>query len=297
VERSGTNRCDLSFYLLSFFENNSKLMEMKINYVSNDTEQNVVCDTNVWYWIAMEKYEKPENTILSPTSLSLYELASSEIMASNLKFYQDVLLALNRNSSGIIVPNPFDYVLYNNDHRYPLPKSNIEEILKVFSKILSKEISDDIKLSEEDKSKIIENCRKVRRGTEEFAEFGTEQLINVRKNINKGIGKKEHLKLDATDINKEMMKSFLNDYLTSNNIEYTIDFENFDWSKIDFFMTVTGNYFKKLETTKGMKVHANDGVDWLNMLYVRPNDKYLTFETSWRKLILGDEKTKHLLLA
>jgi hypothetical protein len=61
------------------------------------------------------------------------------------------------------------------------------------------------------------------------------------------------------------------------------------------FLIVKEIYFKKLETTGDMKIKVNDIVDWLNLLYVSPEDKYLTFDERWRNYILNDERIKAYL--
>ena len=77
---------------------------------------------------------------------------------------------------------------------------------------------------------------------------------------------------------------------------YKINWDKFDWSSIELFMIVTEIYFKKLETTKDMKVKGNDIVDWFNIMYVSQDDKYLTFDNKWRNYILYDDRIKHYLI-
>ena len=90
-----------------------------------------------------------------------------------------------------------------------------------------------------------------------------------------------------------MVKSIFNYHVK--NRENQINFENFEWDQIELFITVTELYFKKAETTKGMKIKSNDAVDWLNMLYVKPGDKYLTFEKTWKNFIKTDSRICHYL--
>lgn len=125
--------------------------------------------------------------------------------------------------------------------------------------------------------------------------MGNDDLIELRKRINIGLGAKAHLEIDTSEINKEMMKSILGEYALTNN--YKINWDKFDWSRIELFMTVTEIFFKKLETTKGMKIKANDIVDWFNLLYVSPDDKYLTFDDRWRNFILNDERIRDYMFA
>lgn len=91
-----------------------------------------------------------------------------------------------------------------------------------------------------------------------------------------------------------MVISFLNNYTVQTN--YKINWDKFDWSSIELFMIVTEIYFKKLETTKDMKVKGNDIVDWFNIMYVSQDDKYLTFDNKWRNYILYDDRIKHYLI-
>jgi len=214
-------------------------------------------------------------------------------MAHAIRFYQDVLKAVYENCGPIIPINPFDFVLHNHDSNYPIDHRVTEKVLTDFTEILKRDIPEDAQLDEETKSKIIEDCQQSRGATGEFADFGTKKLAGIRKNINKGVGQKEHLKVDPTEINREMVKAFFNEHVK--DMVYTIDFETFDWSRIELFMIVTENFFKKLETTKDMKIHPNDAVDWFNILYVTPEDQYLTCETSWRNYILSDNRIEHYL--
>lgn len=269
------------------------MSKVKFRYIEDKTKQYVICDTNVWYSLAQGKFEKLDEVQLIPTLLSLAELATSEAMAYELKLYQDVLKTVYEKGGPILPTNPFDFVLHNHDPNYPLNNDIVKNILTDFTEVLRRDIPQEAELDEETKEKIIKSCQERRGATGEFADFGTDKLGEIRKNINKEVGKKEHLKIDPSEINKEMMKAVLNEHVK--DLDYEIDFEEFDWNKIELFMTVTEIYFKKLEITKGMKMHPNDAVDWLNMLYVTPDDKYLTFEKSWRGYIENNDRIKHYL--
>lgn len=267
--------------------------KVKFRYFEDKTKPHVICDTNVWYYIVQGKFNKPNDILLIPTSLSLAELATSEAMAYELKLYQDVLKAVHEKGGPILPIDPFDFVLHNHDPNYPLNNDIVKNILSDFTEVLRRDIPQEAELKEETKEKIIKSCQERRGATGEFADFGTDKLNDIRKSINTGVGKKEHLKVDPYVINKEMLKAFLNEHVK--DLDYEIDFNKFDWNRIELFMTVTENFLKKLETTRDMKVHPNDAVDWLNMLYVTPDDMYLTFEKSWRGYIENDDRIKHYL--
>lgn len=254
----------------------------------------LICDTNVWYEMSAGKFEKTNEYDLIPTAFSLVELATSQAMIEEPKFYQDTVKMIYDNCGPIIPENPFDYILQYQFGDYKPKKDGIvNQILPAFGELMAKEINADSKIDEELKKKVIEECRKSRGIAQDLADFGNDDLMELRSNINKGVGKKDHLKVDASQINREMLMSILDHY--TNDKDYKINWDKFDWGRIDLFMTVTEIYFKKLETTRDMKIKANDIVDWFNLLYVSPDDKYLTFDDRWRNYILNDERIKQYL--
>jgi hypothetical protein len=252
----------------------------------------VICDTNVWYHIVNGTFEKPEEVLLIPTSFSLEEIATSKLMVHNTKYFQDVLRSIYDNCGPIIPNNPFDFILNNLDGDYILNDEKTEMLLKGFSELLSRKV-EDIEIDEELKNKILKDCEDCRKPTFEFAHFGNEEIFSIRKNINTGIGIKEHIKEDSTEINKQMLIEMFTAYAKVK--KYTINWNKFDWNQIELFMVVTEIFFKKLETTKNMKISPNDLVDWFNLLYVTPTDRYLTFDDKWRNYIIEDDRIKHYL--
>jgi hypothetical protein len=278
--------------IVNMYSPKSKNAKVKITRIYEYEKPLVICDTNVWYEIANEKFNKPDKVLLIPTSFSLEELATSKLMAHHTKYFQHVVKSIYDNCGPIIPFNPFEFVLNSLDSEYKINDDQTVSLLNGFSELLSRKI-DDEEIDEELKGKIIKDCEDSRKPTFDFANFGNDEINIVRKNINIGIGKKEHVKEDSTEINKQMLMAMFNACAKLKN--YTINWNNFDWNQIELFMVVTEIYFKKLETTKDMKISSNDVVDWFNLLYVTPNDKYLTFDDKWRNYILGDDRIKHYL--
>lgn len=274
------------------WKNKRNMAKVRIRKVYGKEKPHVICDTNVWYSIASSNFSKPDDVLLIPTAFSLEELATSTMMAKHTKYYQTVLNAIYKNCGPIIPENPFDFVLMNYDPNYVTNEEPTKQLLKGFSSLMERKIVEK-DIDEALKNKIIEDCENSRKPSSEFATLGNDELLAIRKRINTGVGKKEHLKQDPTIINREFVKQMFNGYASSKN--YTIDWDKFDWSRIELFMIVTEVFFKKLETTKGMKIDSNDIVDWFNLLYVTPEDKYLTFEKKWRKYILNEESIKGYL--
>lgn len=269
-------------------------MKIKFNKVYNDPKTLVICDTNVWYG-----FNQGTPTIISdeftltPTFLTLVELGTSEVMVHDLKLFQNTIKSVYENGGPIIPLNPVDYVLSQQLPDYPIIDGGIKKLLKDFSYILSLDINDETKIDDELKREILISCKTDRKATVDFAEYGNSKIDEIRKNINLGIGRKQHIKIDTSKTNQEMIKSIFNEHAKER--EYTIDWDRFNWNKIDLFMKVTESFFKKVETTKGMKIKPNDAIDWLNMLYVSPVDKYLTLEDPWRTYIEQDDRIKQYL--
>jgi len=268
------------------------MVTTEINMYAKSRLLNVICDSNIWYGVAAGRETIADDVKYIATSLSIMEIASSSNMV-DLVGYQKLIQAIYENTGPIIPENPLDFVIQNHDKSYRPDNDPINTILKEFSTILAIANPEEIILADELKTKIQENCRINRESTTNFADFGNEHINSIRKSINKEVGRKKHLQIDTTELIREMFKAIINDHLKDS--EYEMDFTNFDWSQVELFICVIDNFFKKLETTKYMKVHANDAVDVLNMLYVTPGEKYHTLERSWRAYIENDERIAHYL--
>ncbi len=255
--------------------------------------EKIICDTNVWYGIELGIFKPSHELSLIPTSLSLFEIASTDKTAKDPKLVQGAIRAINTYGKQIIPINPYDFVIHNHDSEYYGDASLTYKILDEFSKFLNLEMPGDFKVDENIQKNINLTSKSSREASKIFANSANEELPKIRKKIIETTGKKAHLKIDNSEGIKEMLKSFFNDYLKDK--KYAIDYDKFNWTDIELFLAVTENFFKHLETTKGMKIDENDPIDWLNMLYVRPGDKYLTFEKSWKRYILEDKRIAHYL--
>lgn len=269
-------------------------METKFTSVEVSDKTKVICDTNVWYGFCQGRTTVlNENQILIPTSLTLVELAISEVLAHDIKLFQCTIKAIYDRGGPIIPEDPIDYVLSQQDPKFKPQERGIKDILHFFSQILSLDFSKNNRLDDKLKHDIIENSKNKRQARLDFADLVNSKINEIRKNINISIGKEQHLQIDTTDLIKSMTISIFNKHVQETG--YNIDWENFDWKKIELFTKVTERFFKKIETTKDMKISPNDAVDWMNLLYVEPTHKYLTFEEAWRNYIKEDERIRHYL--
>ena len=247
------------------------MAKTKFKIVDKKEKPYIICDTNVWYEMSANMFKKPDEFDLIPTSFSLVELATSQSMAEQPKFFQNTVKIIYDNCGPIIRENPYDYILQKQFGDYKAESNDIVyKVLDGFGNLMNRHIKGDDDIDDKVKQKIIEECRNER-----------------------GVTQKEHLKIDSNEINRKMFMSLVNQYASIK--KYHVDWSKFDWSMIDLFMICTELYFKKLEVTKGMKIRSNDIVDWFNLLYVSPEDKYLTFDDRWRNFILNDERISHYL--
>lgn len=254
----------------------------------------VICDTNVWYEIGSGKF-KPNPTVeLYPTIFSLYEIATTPLSVRHPKVIQEAIKAVFEHATEIIPVNPFDFVLSQQSSRFlNWDTTMAKDMLKTFQDMLRidfdlvKEIPPDLA------TKVTEESRIARAGAEEFVNYVNTELPNIRKEINKSYGAKEHRQRSRTESVKKMTFGFLNDYLQTRGD--SLQFDHIDWSEIELFISVTESYFTKLEITKGMKADINDAYDWLNLLYVQPGQYYMTFDQKWQDFIKLDPRISHYL--
>lgn len=268
------------------------MIKTTIKYKEERDLLNIICDSNIWYGIAAGREAIPEDGKFMATALSLFEIATSSNIVNIVEF-QKLIGSIHANSGPIFPVNPFDYVIKNHDSSYNPDNKGIINVLIEFSKILAIENPEEVEFPQETEDQIKAKCQLERQASLNFADFGNSKADEIRKSINKGIGRKKHLEKDTTELTKEMFKSFIYDYLKDK--DYEMDFSTFDWSQIELFLCVIDTYFKTLETTKNMKLHANDAVDILNMLYVTPGSKYYTHERNWRRYIQDDYRVAHYL--
>jgi hypothetical protein len=144
-------------------------------------KEKVICDTNVWYGIATNIYTPDSESILIPTSFSLYEIVSTELIASNPHLIQNVVKAVKNYGREIIPVNPFDFIISNYDSNYQGDTSITHSILNEFSNLLNINMDDDFKVAADIKNKIIESAKASRSATYDFAAFGTEQIRIIHK--------------------------------------------------------------------------------------------------------------------
>ena len=75
------------------------------------------------------------------------------------------------------------------------------------------------------------------------------------------------------------------------NFPNIVDWENFNWKKLELFISLWGEYFKELELHSTMKFHTNDMNDIFNLIYVEPNTLYWTEDNkNWARILKENKK-------
>jgi hypothetical protein len=254
----------------------------------------VICDTNVWYEIASGKFIPPTNIELIATKFSVYEFVTTEVAVHDVLLIQKAIKSIFDYGSGMISVDPFYYFLRNSLERFEVDESVLSKNMKrTFNEMLNMDFSKNPIIPSDIAKEVINESRERREIRVQYAKDLNSILPEKRKKINLEIGKKEYLRNDQSNIIKELVYEWTSNYLKTKNDSAEKD--QLYWGSIELFLRVTENFYKKLETTKDMKFKPNDVTDWLNLLYVEPGMKYLTFEKKWRDFILVDPKTKDYL--
>ncbi len=254
----------------------------------------VICDTNVWYKIASGKFVPPPKIELVATEFSVYEFVSTEVAIHDVQLLQKAIKSIFDVGSGMISVDPFYYFLRNSLDRFDFDESVLSKNMKrTFNDLLRMDFSKNPVIPRDISIQVIRESREQRENRVQYAESMNSILPEKRKRINLKIGKEEYLKGDQSELVKDLVYKWTTNYLKTNND--AVEFDQLNWGSIELFLRATENFYKKLDTTKEMKFKPNDVTDWLNLLYVEPGMKYLTFDNRWKNLILEDPKTKDYL--
>lgn len=245
----------------------------------------IICDTNIWY----DLEEKPDSVKnkgnLTVTPLVIKEIANSPKLINKFETVRKACDNIFKYGNEIIIKTPLEYLLYldNQEYTEETPYLNLSNEFEVMCRLKN---GAQISKGKEDALKEhIENIRsQLSTGTSNVQET----LLNVRKNI---IDRKKPSKENTIELTKEVvMKVFIE---TPTNGKYKLS-DNFDWSKIELFVFTLDAYFKRLEANSTMKIKNNDWIDLFNLLYVTPDDKYLTDDKSIKESIKVANMEKYL---
>jgi hypothetical protein len=254
-----------------------------------DDSQRIICDNNVWYKIGNGEVSPNEfkNIRLIATYLNLLEIGSTENLLKDFKEVKSACNAILTYADEIWLLNPIEYLIqlgqenykgYLSDGQFKLDK------VKNFVSLNDDHISAKV------------NSPKFKPRVEKFDEplllstnFINEVSGQINANIRSSYGKKAHRKIDKVPEIKDLVKSMV----SQSGIDYNIDWESYNWEKIDLFLNTMAEYFRELELSQ-MKMDKNDWADIFNLIYVNPNDMAWTFEEKkWAKIMKSNERFSH----
>jgi hypothetical protein len=244
----------------------------------------IICDTNIWYNLANNHFEsyKIVGLQLIGTSVTVHEISETSHLVKNLDLVKRVAKAFLDYNSGIMVLNPFEYLIYLFNPGYIPNDNKTRGLLEEFRILIGTDLK-DISSKNIDRAKEMINNRK--KSDKEVVDYINSGLPQIRENIKRIEGKFVHRKKDFTHLWKQLISDLVQIYSRENcNKEYTLNDDVKIWNRFECFILVWEAYFKTLEIEK-RNLERNDWADLINFVYVQPGDKYWTFEKKWNMIL------------
>ena len=235
----------------------------------------IVCDTNVWYDVALGKLKLDDNnTYVIPITV-VEEL----ILTPKLNFEPEFVKAAIRatmkkgemsKNKIISYVEPFEYFVTIESNGIYTPKTNRTKAFLHYSEAYAND-----ELTEKELKSLQEYGYKRKSLFKNFADLINENADMVKTKIR---DKSKHKFLDDTIQNREMISSWV-EHITGHKLSI-----NFNWGMVELFMNVLGVFFLNIEIGKN-RMTKNDVIDLLNLIYVLPDHFYWTQEKKWLRLI------------
>ena len=245
----------------------------------------LICDTNIWY----DLEEKPESVKnmgeLTLTPLVIKEIANSPKLINKIDTVRKACENIFKFGNEIIIKTPLEYLL-NLDNQEFEEKTQSEILSNEFEMMCRLKNGAKISIGKEDelKEKVVDIRSQISTGTANVQKM----LDNVR--LNKTNIKKTSVE-NTLELTKEVIKKVFIETPTDGKYKLS---DNFDWSKVELFLYTFDAYINRLETNSNMKIKNNDWIDLFNLLYVTPNDKYLTDDRGIKESIRVAKMEKYL---
>jgi len=249
----------------------------------------VICDSNVWYRLGAKGYTDTLSELkdcdLYITNLTIVELISSKQMNSDFDSLKHAFYAISKYSKRCLSQNDAQQILLANDtsyidHSYQAQKISIIKIIEDFVNAETKD-----KLSYTNYDDMIQGRK------ESVSTWVTnmEDMINWMRREHKA---KNNICLESF-IEDGFIKPHINSYLKRNNPNY--DLNNFNTDKLVLFKEALKKYLNSFLSGKKKKVHENDYIDYMNLLYCIDDFKYLTCDSKINRyldsnFLLADNK-------
>lgn len=249
----------------------------------------IICDTNIWYGIANKTVpnSKINNLYLIASNVTLWEFLTTENWLKNPYMVLRAIKAMFEHSKEIYHENPIDYILQIVDREYKPRDFTANFLLAILRKLVTlneRQIKTYINNVPDFKEHIMRFSNSRKRIENLYNEKAEETKENLKEN---GIGKKEFRQIDTYNGIKESIK-----YVVEKYSQFKIDWDSFDWRKIELFSLIWSKYHKEINIS-GMKFQKNDTNDIFNLVYVQPDSQYWTLENKkWAKILKEESELR-----
>jgi hypothetical protein len=239
----------------------------------------IICDTNVWYSTNFFKV-KDKGLNLIGTYNSLWEITHGLKIINNfeetIKTYSNFLSF----ESNLLKCDPWTYLYgQQNDTYINFRSPDFDDMI-----CFLKEMVNGNKIEKLDEFESIVKNKNLKLATL-VSDF--KKMKSVIKYQKKSYGS---YKIE----NENLIKAYVNG-IVNTNLDQKLTFNTGDWSKLELFIE-SFNFFI-YEFAKGARgLTNNDLPDILNLIYVGPHDKYLTFERKGIKRIIKEAGCGHYLM-
>ncbi|MCF8369266.1 MAG: hypothetical protein K9G76_09510 [Bacteroidales bacterium] len=244
----------------------------------------IICDNNVWFGIASG--EIPRDKIwklnLIGTSTNIFELAANPLMRDKPNKLKGAIRHFKNYNKEIILENPMDFLL----NSYVPPFDIDNSLSKSLYYSLFDYLNFDYKIPFDQYKGAMELVDHYIKKKKELANYFNSVLSESRKIMKQNGGKRNYKFEGHTESWKKYIILVFDDYNKKiYNSQVSLDIEKVNWEKFELFINVWSKYFYLLETDPLRKFDFNDIHDLLNMIYVKPGQKYWTLEKKWIRII------------
>lgn len=251
----------------------------------------IFCDTNIWYGIgnggiSLKEYDLPP---LFATYINIDELARTPNILHNLEDVRGAIRAAMVNAIyRTINDNPYIYIL---KLETPDFNPNIQHDNHILE--LTTAFAEGRHIKDEFVKNFQEYIEQRKKELQKIADVYNQLFENIKTSIGKG--KNEFRKLDGMPFIKDFINDRIGDW-TEHHLDkrYTLS-EKFDWEQVELYLNTFGSLFAELSVSQ-MRFQPNDLYDLLNLVYVRPSDKYWTKEKRWQIIIKDIANLGHYLV-
>lgn len=259
--------------------------------------QTVICDTSVWYHIANGSIplEKLKNKKLVVSHVNVTEIASTQHLTKRFDVIYQVIRVMYENHQVILPINPMDHLIKLFYPSFITDTNTFERILSGFNQVIDN--YPEIKLTDEVLKTTQNKIDDIRKSLNTSVDHTNDVINQIRTIIKQNNSAQKHSKTDFLKGWKIFISDWVKQYSERYyNKTYSLDPEHTSWDKLEFFIRVWEEYFKKLELDNTSKFDKNDWADLLNMVYVQPWCKFWIREKKWHDIFNRNELLKKYVI-